>query len=213
MSSPTARLDAFADAAFAFAVSLMVVGGSGPTPDYDGLVLAMRAIPSFVIGFAFIAMFWFAHVRWRKLRGEGDWRSVILTLALILSVLIYVHPLRAMSASFAAYLSGSEDSFADNLPQMFAIYGTGFVVMAGLMAALYHDVLRRADLPSMDRPAVLGEAIIWLILVGTGLVSIIMTQIPVTAYWAPFAYATLPLTIGVFAMRWQWSEPEQDSAA
>ena len=63
LARSTARLDAFTDAAFAFAVSLMVVGGSGAAPDYDALVVVMQTVPSFGIGFAIVAMFWFAHVR------------------------------------------------------------------------------------------------------------------------------------------------------
>jgi uncharacterized membrane protein len=207
MRSATERLDAFADAAFAFAVSLMVVGGNATAPDYASLLTVMQAVPSFAIGFAIIAMFWFAHVRWRQLRGEGDWRSTLLTMALIFAVLVYVHPLRAMSTSFAAFLGGQTDTFGRNLPNMFAIYGIGFFAMSALMAGLYREVLNRPEITATQQRAAKGETIIWLVMALTGLVSAAMSQWSPLAYWAAFAYASLPLTIGVFASQWQWTAP------
>ena len=49
-----------------------------------------------------------------------------------------------------------------------------------------------------------GEAIIWSILVATGLVSILLSLFESTEILAPLAYATLPVTIGLFVWRFQW---------
>lgn len=204
MSPQTARLDAFTDAAFAFAVSLMVVGTGGAAPDYANLLVVIRTIPSFAIGFAIIAMFWIAHVRWRSFRGNGDWRSVLLTIFLVFAVLVYIHPLKAMAASFAAFLGGQENSYGTRLAEMFTIYGIGFTVMAGIVGALFADALRNPELSAADRNAVKGEGIIWTILVITGIVSTIMTLFPSVAKFAPTVYATLPVSIGIFVWRWDW---------
>lgn len=206
MSNMSARIDAFTDAAFAFAVSLMVVGAGGAAPDYAGLVLIMKTVPSFAIGFAIIAMFWIAHVRWRGFRGEGDWRSALLTVLLVFAVLVYVHPLRAMSSSFAAFLSGRADD-GGSLGGMFMIYGIGFTVMAAITCALFFDARRNPELSEGDRQAIKGESIIWVILVVTGILSTILSLFPATAPIAPSIYATLPVSIGLFAWRWQWSLP------
>lgn len=205
--SDASRLDAFTDAAFAFAVSLMVVGAGGVAPDYAGLLLVMQSVPSFAIGFAIISMFWFAHVRWRTMRRGGDRRSVVLTFLLVFSVLVYVHPLRAMSASFASFLSGQPDSYGGHVPDMFRIYGIGFTVMAGIVAALFSDVLRDVDLNATQRHDARGEVFIWLILATTGAVSTAMTLIPVLAMFAPVAYATIPITIMLFASSWTRRAP------
>lgn len=203
-SSTTTRLDAFTDAAFAFAVTLMVVGAGGGTPDYAALMTVVRAIPSFAIGFALIALFWMAHVHWRSWRGEGDWRSTLLTLMLIFVVLIYIHPLRAMASSFALFLGGRGDGYGGRLADMFAIYGVGFCAMAAITCALHHDALRNSELGIAQRQEVRGQRIIWGILTLTGLVSIAITLIRPIANLAPFAYATLPVTIGLFSSRWDW---------
>lgn len=207
MNQTAARLDAFTDAAFAFAVSLMVVGAGGGTLDYAALQTVLRSIPSFAIGFAIIAMFWFAHVRWRTYRGEGDWRSTLLTIVLIFTVLVYIHPLRAMASSFASFLSGQRDAFGGHLAEMFAVYGFGFAIMAGLTAALYHDAQRNPALSAETRHNVRGESWIWMILLATGLVSTAMTFIRPLANYAPFAYATLPLSNMLFDRLWKWRTP------
>ena len=94
----TSRLDNFTDAAFAFAVSLLVIGGARAPEDFDALVSALGDLPAFAFGFAVMAMFWLGHVRWRRLRGDGDWLSILLTLMLVFLTLVYVQPLRAWPA-------------------------------------------------------------------------------------------------------------------
>ena len=66
----TERLDNFTDAAFAFAVSLLVIGGAEAPSNIQTLVAALGDIPAFAFGFAVMAMFWMGHVRWRRLRGS-----------------------------------------------------------------------------------------------------------------------------------------------
>ncbi|MDQ3144011.1 MAG: TMEM175 family protein, partial [Pseudomonadota bacterium] len=78
----TDRLDNFTDAAFAFAVSLLVIGGARAPEDFAALILSLGDIPASAFGFAIMAMFWLGHVRWRKLRGDGDSLAVLLTLPL-----------------------------------------------------------------------------------------------------------------------------------
>lgn len=200
MSIAAHRLDAFTDAAFAFAVTLMVVGaGNGPV-DLATMDAQVAALPSFAIGFAIIAMFWFSHVQWRGYRGEGDWRSVLLSLALIFVVLLYVTPLRAMATSFAAFLLGKPDAFSGKLRTLFTLYGVGFTTMAAITAGLFHDALR--SVAPERRRQVGGLLGVWLIQSITGLVSTIIAQIPGGDRVAPWLYASLPVSIPLFSTLW-----------
>ena len=203
----TSRLDNFTDAAFAFAVSLLVIGGAGAPADFNALVGALGDIPAFAFGFAVVLMFWFAHVRWRRLRGEGDWRSLLLTLLLVFLVLIYVQPLRAMAAATSIFFTGQGRGFGGDLAGLFAVYGTGFVAMAFTVAGLFAEALRNPDLDRESRAGAKGEVGIWLILAGTGLVSILVSLTPFGKF-AAFAYSTLPLTIGLFVARYDWTGGE-----
>lgn len=200
----TGRLDNFTDAAFAFAVTLLVIGGTEAPASYAMLADAVAEVPTFAIGFAIIAMFWFAHVRWRTYRGEGDWLSALLSVLLVFLVLIYVQPLRAMARSFASFLGGGGAPFEGDLGDLFLVYGAGFVAMAAVTVALFLEARRNPHLTPEFRVAARGEAIIWSILVATGLVSILLASFESTETLAPLAYATLPVTIGLFVWRFQW---------
>ena len=207
VSDPAQRLDAFTDAAFAFAVTLMVVGaGAGPEVDADALRATIASLPSFAIGFAIIGLFWFAHVRWRVYRGRGDARSVLLTFLLVFAVLIYVTPLRAMATSLAGFVMGRPVAGV-GLAELFTIYGLGFTAMSAITVALFRDALRNPGLGASERREVRGQLLIWLILAVTGALSTLAAQVRATAILAPWLYATLPITIGLFASRWRWEEP------
>jgi len=200
----TQRLDNFTDAAFAFAVTLLVIGGAGAPANSAQLLQALREVPAFAIGFAIIALFWLGHVRWRSLRGEGDRRSVLLTLLLVFLVLIYVQPLRAMAAAAAIWSTGQGRGFAGDVAGMFAVYGTGFVAMSLTLVALFSDALRNPDLDAAGRAQARGERAIWLILVATGIASVLISFTR-HGMWAGMLYATLPLTIGIFSSRYDWT--------
>lgn len=209
----TERVDNFTDAAFAFAVTLMVVGAGGSGADGAALENAVAAIPSFAIGFAIIAMFWWSHVRWRSLRGAGDWRSLLLTLALVFTVLIYIVPLRAMATSFAALLMGDLGGYRGNLGVLFTVYGVGFTAMSILTAFLFLDARRNRDLSHDDQREALGQASIWAILSATGVASTVMAMVPALQGVAPFLYASLPITIGLFVWRYDWGGADEAQAA
>lgn len=203
MKNATGRLDSFTDAAFAFALSLLVIGGSEIPTSYDQLASAMANVPIFAIGFAIIGSFWYGHVRWRDYRGDGGVLSVVLTFTLVFLVLVYVPPLQAMSASFATFLGGSGTRFTGGIAGMFAIYGAGFMALSALLALLFWDADRHAATPDLHAP-IRGEIAVWSIMAATGLVSVLMTMSPSTAQFSPFVYATLPISIGLCTWLWNW---------
>lgn len=205
----TNRLDNFTDAAFAFAVTLLVIGGSGSPTSIAMLRSAVAEVPAFAIGFAIIAMFWVSHVRWRNFRGEGDWLSALLSILLVFLVLIYVQPLRAMARSFSSFLGGSGTPFEGDVGELFLIYGAGFVAMATVTAGLLFETRRNPHLDETGRAMARGDALIWMILATTGLVSILLSLFEATESIAPLAYTTLPVTIGLFAWRYDWEGQRQ----
>lgn len=204
MTGSAGRIDNFTDAAFAFAVSLLVIGGAGAPADFNALARALGDIPAFALGFAIVVMFWFAHVRWRRLRGEGDWRSLILTLLLIFLVLIYIQPLRAMAAATSIFFTGQGGGFRGSVADLFAVYGTGFVLMSATLAALFADAGRNPELSRGDRARTKGEVGIWLIHSATGLASVLLSLTRFGPF-AAFAYATLPISIGLFVRLYDWT--------
>ena len=207
----TNRLDNFTDAAFAFALTLLVIGGSEAPTSYRALASAVAEVPTFAIGFAIIAIFWVAHLRWRICRGEGDWLSALLTLLLVFLVLIYVQPLRAMARSLSYFIGSGVAPFEGDLGDLFVIYGAGYAAMALVTAALFAEAGRRQPPDPELQLAVRGEMLIWIILALTGLVSVALAAFDSTERFAPWLYTSLPITIGLFAWRYDWGEaPTQE---
>lgn len=200
----TDRLDNFTDAAFAFAVSLLVIGGARAPEDFDALLSALGDIPAFAFGFAVMAMFWFSHVRWRAERGDGDGLSVLLTLLLVFLTLVYVQPLRAMAAATGLWFTGQGAGFGGSLTGLFAVYGTGFVAMSLTMAMLWSETLRGGHLNIAGKSNAKGERGIFLIMALTGIASILISTTRF-GMLAAMVYATLPITIGVFVWRHNWT--------
>ena len=178
------RLETFVDAAFAFALTLLVIAGDTLPDSFGELREALRRTPVFVACFVLIAMFWAAHNRWSRRYGLEDTRSTVLSLAFVLAVLVYVYPLRMVIASGLHVMTGGfvpSDLTMDagninyDLQTAFIVYGLGFGVMAVLLVMLNLHALRRADelqLDAVERAETRGEIAIMAMLAGAAALSI-----------------------------------------
>ncbi len=152
----TTRLEAFVDAAFAFALTLViVVVGSVPrTP--DELLQAAKSVPAFAACFWLLATFWRGHVDWSERFGLDDARSRDLSLLLILLVLLFVYPLRIVFASFFSWISGgwlpidfAFEGVAD-VQRMFQMFAVAFGSMGAVMWALHRHAWRQREALGLD---------------------------------------------------------------
>ena len=55
------RIEAFVDAAFAFAVTLLVIASNSVPTSFEEMIQALKGVPAFAASFAQIMMFWSAH--------------------------------------------------------------------------------------------------------------------------------------------------------
>ena len=175
------RLETFVDAAFAFAVTLLVVSFD-EMPDTAGeLYDALRRLPAFLAGFTILAMFWHSHHRFSRRFGLEDGAVVTLSLAFVAATLFYVYPLRmVMSAAMHFFTGGwapSEFAVASlgEFQMIFVVYGIGFAVLAGIMVWLNLHALRKADALALDAPeraVARAEIVSHLLLAATAALSI-----------------------------------------
>ena len=203
------RLDAFVDAAFAFAVSLLIIAGGEPLRSFDDLLRALLRIPAFLAGFALIVLFWLAHRTWSALGPLRDGRATLLSLAVGFSVLVFVFPLRLLSETALYFMSGGRlpgggliDSFGQ-LGWIYMIYGLGFSILSILYVLLFRHA--RAGLSPDDArwTAATAWARTWMLAAVTGVVSggLAMSPLLPAAPWLPgFTYWLIPAGIGVFAV-------------
>jgi hypothetical protein len=146
------RVDAFVDAAFAFAVTLLVIAVGHIPTSVPELGLAMRGVPAFAASFVLIARFWQSHRHWSRRYGLEDARSTHLSLALVFTTLVYVYPLRMVAALVLAMLSGGflaeQDLVVDGVAQwriLYVTFAVGYGVVSLIFALMYRHALACSD--------------------------------------------------------------------
>ncbi len=181
----TTRLEAFVDAAFAFALTLLVISFDAVPQSFEELVVALRAVPAFLFAFCILAMFWLAHRNWSMRFGLDTTFATLVSLALIFVLLVYVYPLRAMAtAAMSALTNGwlPSEFYIDDVSKvrgLFAIYGIGFFVSNLCLVSLNWHALRQADalaLTPEERLLTRQEVLAWSIVGGSGLVSLVLAM-------------------------------------
>lgn len=206
----TKRLDAFVDAAFAFAVSLLIIAGGEPPRSFEELATALGRIPAFAMGFALIVMFWLGHRQFGRLAPRRDGMSVLLSLAIVFMALIYVFPLRMLTDAAAHFLSGGVlpggvtiDSYAD-LAGVYTVYGVGFAILGALYGLLYRHAARnpvRLGVAEEDLDDVRSWGAVWAIIALSGVVSAVVAQaFPLRLFpgLPGFCYWLIP--VGIFVL-------------
>lgn len=203
------RLETFTDAAFAFAVTLLVVGGGDSVPStFQDLSTALMQVPAFAASFANILWFWYAHHVWSRRFGLDDGSSIFLSLLLVLVVLIYIYPLKATYSGAIEFFSGgyfasffSVSSYQD-LRLLFVIFGTAYFAMSGTISLLYRYALRQQEELRLNILEVFEsqqEAWFWLINAVVGLVSVLLALglperfIPAAGIWYSSLSVIVPL--------------------
>ncbi|MCK7592058.1 TMEM175 family protein [Pseudomarimonas salicorniae] len=135
------RIETFTDAAFAFALTLLVISLDPPTT-MQSLSDTLVHVPGFLLGATLLMVFWNAHRRWSRRFGLDDSATTLLSCLLVFTVLLFVYPLRYMTSALSGFiasltglpvgpdihslgLAGQED-----VNRMFVIYGVGFMAMS-----------------------------------------------------------------------------------
>jgi uncharacterized membrane protein len=150
------RVEAFVDAAFAFAVTLLVISFDGLPRSADELVDAYKGIPAFAAGFLLLASFWRAHERWSRWYGLDDGVATTLSLALVFLILVYVYPLRMLFAGFFHFISQGAlpadyvIQSAGDLRWMFGSYAVAYGSLSCVVWLLYRHAFRHRRQLALD---------------------------------------------------------------
>lgn len=213
--SEMTRLETFTDAAFAFALTLLVISLE-PTTDLAELKRVLREIPAFLLSAGQLMMFWWGHHVWSRRYGLDDGPTVLLSCLLVFSVLIYVVPLRFMFGVLMGWIGyvlglpiGPRDiglQGPEQVNTVLMIYGVGFFSMSSAIVLLYlHAWRKRRDL-ELSRVEVhdtVAEGAVWATVAAAGaLSSIVAVVVPATWVGAPgWVYMTLPIATPYLGLR------------
>lgn len=209
------RIETFTDAAFAFALTLLVVSLDIPG-SYDELIAALRQVPAFALSAVLLMVFWAGHHTWSRRYGLDDWQTIVLSCLLVFTMLVYVYPLKFLFRATMEYLSyalglaRSSETFLlgslGNVNDLFVIYGIGYIAMCASIILLnlhawrLRDDLELSELERYDTRAEIGA---WAIVGGAGLLSIILalTTPPTWGGLPGWAYALLGIVMPIYGTK------------
>lgn len=210
------RIEALADAAFAFALTLLAISTEVPRTFAELRVLFVE-LPVFLACAAVLVMIWYFHYRYHRRFGLEDFPSVLFNAALLILVLFYVYPLKFMMTFLWAQIRGAgfgvvgpdgtmvpmiERSDGGALMWM---YGGGYAAIFLLFLAMYAHAWRhrtKLDLDARERWQCRAEMVNHAYSAGVGLLACgIVALGPEWVGLAGFSFFLLPIghtAIGVF---------------
>jgi uncharacterized membrane protein len=206
------RIETFTDAAFAFALTLLVVSLDPPTSLVE-LQAALRDVPAFLLSATLLMVFWWGHHEWSRRFGLDDGPTVLLSCVLVFTVLVYVYPLRFMTGLMTSWIgritdlplgSGAQSiAGVGDVNRLFVVYGTGYVAMCLVLVLLNQHAWRKRELLGLDaleRHLLRAEMGSWLIVAGAGMLSILLgLLLPPTWPGIPgWAYMVLPVVMPLY---------------
>lgn len=203
------RVETFTDAAFAFALTLLVISND-PVSDTAQLRDMLRLVPVFLLSGSMLMTFWWGHHGWSRRYGLDDGRSAVLSIMLVFTVLVFVYPLRFVFGSFMFWLgliTGLDlghPAFATARPadinHLFAVYGAGFVAMSVALLLLYAHAWRQRAVLQLDvveQVHTRNALAMWSIYAGVGAFSLVLAlTLPPTMLGLPgWAYGLLGIVM------------------
>ncbi|MEE4246617.1 MAG: TMEM175 family protein [Kangiellaceae bacterium] len=202
------RLETFVAAAFAFAVTMLIISVDDVPSNFQEFLIAVKLVPSFAASFTVIVWIWASHANWCKRYGLEDGISVTLSCSLVFIVLVYIFPLRLMMQGLFAVLTDgylpSEMSYnsAAEVRLMFAFYAVGFVALALNFFALYHYAYakqKQLGLSSVELFITNTDRLNWILIAVVSLFSLSLAISLPAQYigWAGYSYFLLfPVLFG-----------------
>lgn len=142
------RIETFVAAAFAFAVTMLIISLDSIPSTAQEFIAASKQIPAFIASFASIVSIWYAHAMWCKQYGLEDKTTIWLSGWLVLIVLIYIYPLKMVMQGLFDFLSDGFFPFEMDFNSywevrfMFGFYALGFMALAITFILFYLHTLR-----------------------------------------------------------------------
>ena len=102
------RLETFIDAAFAFAISMLVIAAQQIPDNIQALLAAFKNVPTFICSIAVLGIFWRGHWLWSRRYGLEDGVSILISWTMIVTILIFIYPLKAIFGAMWYFLSDGQ---------------------------------------------------------------------------------------------------------
>jgi uncharacterized membrane protein len=191
------RLESFADAIFAFALTLLIVSLEVPKSFAD-LVNTMRGFPAFAVCFLMLATIWNTHYKFSRRYGLDDAITRFLTCVLLFIVLFYVYPLKFLfTLGINDMIFGGSGGLRishGELSTLYSIYGFGFAGIYCAFTLLYlhawrlRDTLELSEIEKLETRYIVGRVFFVSVV---GLIAALLARMPWFPSWGGLIYFLL----------------------
>jgi uncharacterized membrane protein len=200
------RLETFIDAAFAFAVTILVIAADRATDDINALLAAFKNVPAFVASVAVLGIFWRGHWLWSRRYGLEDGVSSFISWALLVTVLIYIYPLKALFGSMFYMLSHGQLGHSLSVHTemqaraFFSIYALGFTALAIEILLLHWRAWQLREplrLNAREQELTRADVAGWSLPTSVGIVSLILALTLPLQYidWSGWIYFSMAIVV------------------
>jgi uncharacterized membrane protein len=149
------RLENFSDAAFALAITLLLISTSPPT-NFDQIRKFVWEIIPFSLCIALLVMIWHQHFIFFYRYGLRNPTVIALNSIFLVIVLFYVYPLKYLTKAILIPLSRifNQEMLREDLKAMYSgshmgelmiIYGLGATAVFGVLAFMYRYALSQSE--------------------------------------------------------------------
>ena len=207
------RLETFIDAAFAFAISMLVIAAQQIPDNIQTLLAAFKNVPTFVCSIAVLGIFWRGHWLWSRRYGLEDSVSILISWAMIVTILIFIYPLKAIFGAMWYLLSSGQvgqpfslHTTESQARTIFAIYALGLIAISAEILLLNFRAWQLREplgLNARERLMTRGELTGWSIPMSVGLVSLVFSfTLPIEKIaWCGWVYFLMAIILRV---HWFW---------
>jgi uncharacterized membrane protein len=200
------RLETFIDAAFAFAITMLVIAAQQIPDDIETLLAAFKNVPAFLASVVVLGIFWWGHWLWSRRYGLEDGVSIFISWTMIATMLVYIYPLKAIFSSMWFLISGGRVGHVlgaqseSQVRTLFAVFALGFTAIALEMVLLNLRAWRLREplqLNARERAMTFHEVTGWSIPVGVGLVSLVLALCLPRAHieWSGWIYFSMIILV------------------
>jgi uncharacterized membrane protein len=197
------RLETFIDAAFAFAISMLVIAAQQIPDNIQTLLAAFKNVPTFVCSIAVLGIFWRGHWKWSRRYGLEDGISILISWAMIVTILIFIYPLKSVFGAMWYLLSNGQigqpfslHTTESQVRTIFAIYALGLIAISAEILLLNLRAWQlREPLRLNERESLMtrGELSGWSVPVSVGIVALIfaLTLPAEQIQWSGWVYFSM----------------------
>ena len=183
------RVEAFSDAVFGFAVTLVVVSLQVPITFDQLQQTIVRGCISFAICFAILIGLWYAHYTFFRRYGLNDGFTIFLNMVLLFVILLYIYPLKFLFSLLTNSIFVSTDSHLviqnKQWPLLMILFGVGFIAVYTVFLLLYIHAYRKRhelDLNKVEVNVTRSSLLSILLVIGVGLASVLIAALGGVGY-------------------------------